>query len=157
VTQVSDPGAAASTARPTLAARMLDWIERVGNRMPSPALLFLLLCILTIALSQVLFWFNVHATYETVTPPPVPTTETYYGGSVEPTDVGPTQPEPPDAYKLHTVSAKVQGLLTADGVRYLFTSFISNFRNFAALAIILVVMVGVGLAETAGLIGALIR
>ena len=125
--------------------------------MPNPAVLFLLLCVLTILLSQVLFWFNVHATYETVAPPPVPTQETYYGGSVEPTDVGPTQPEPPDAYKLHTETTKVQGLLTADGVRYLFTSFVSNFRNFAALAIILVVMLGVGLAETAGLIGALIR
>jgi aminobenzoyl-glutamate transport protein len=136
---------------------MLDGIERVGNKMPDPAVLFLWLCILTVALSQVLFWLNVHATYETVTPPPVPSIETYYGGSVEPTDVGPTQPEPPAAYKLHTVTTKVQGLLTGAGVRYLFTSFVSNFRNFAALAIILVVMLGVGLAETAGLIGALIR
>jgi aminobenzoyl-glutamate transport protein len=51
----------------------------------------------------------------------------------------------------------VKGLLTGDGVRYLFTSFVSNFRNFSAVAIILVVMIGVGLAEAAGLIGALIR
>ena len=42
-------------------------------------------------------------------------------------------------------------------MRYLFTSFVSNFRNFAAVAIILVVMIGVGLAEAAGLIAALIR
>jgi len=139
------------------ATRLLDRVERVGNRMPSPAVLFLLLCVLTIVLSQVLFWFTVRATYETVTPPPVPTIETYYGGSVEPGYVGPTQPEPADAYKLHTVTVKVQGLLTADGVRYLFTSFVSNLRDFAPLAIILVVMVGVGLAEAAGLIGALVR
>ena len=39
----------------------------------------------------------------------------------------------------------------------MFTSFVANFRNFAAVAIILVVMIGVGLAEAAGLIGALIR
>ena len=152
--ETADPGAGANK---TLTARMLDGIERVGNKMPNPAVLFLLLCVLTIVLSQVLFWFNVHATYETVTPPPVPAQEMYYGGSVEPTDVGPTQPEPPTAYKIHTETTKVQGLLTADGVRYLFTSFVSNFRNFAALAIILVVMLGVGLAESAGLIGALIR
>jgi len=157
VTETVEPTDAGAAADNTLTARMLDGIERVGNKMPNPAVLFLLLCVLTIALSQVLFWFNVHATYETATAPPVPTLETYYGGSVEPSDVGPTQPEPPDAYKLHTVTTKVQGLLTADGVRYLFTSFVSNFRNFAALAIILVVMLGVGLAETAGLIGALIR
>jgi len=51
----------------------------------------------------------------------------------------------------------VKGLLTGEGVRYLFTSFVSNFRNFSAVTIILVVMIGVGLAEAAGLIGALIR
>jgi aminobenzoyl-glutamate transport protein len=136
---------------------MLDRIERIGNKMPNLATLFLLLCVLIIVLSQVLFWWGVHATYETVTPPPVPTLESYDGGSVEPTDVGPTQPEPPGAYKPHTVTTRVQGLLTGEGVRYLFTSFISNFRNFAAVAIILVVMIGVGLAETAGLIAALMR
>ena len=51
----------------------------------------------------------------------------------------------------------MQSLLSADGIRFLFTSFVANFRNFAAVAIILVVMIGVGLAEAAGLIGALIR
>ena len=56
-----------------------------------------------------------------------------------------------------TETTEVQGLLTVDGVRFLFTSFVDNFRNFAAVAIILVVMIGVGLAEAAGLIGALIR
>jgi aminobenzoyl-glutamate transport protein len=144
-------------ANRTLMARMLDRVERAGNRMPHPAILFLLLCAVIIVLSQVLFWFNVRATYETVTPPPVPAIETYYGGSVEPSDVGPSQPQPAEAYKLHTETTKVQGLLTGEGVRYLFTSFVSNFRDFAALSIILVVMIGVGLAETAGLIGALMR
>ena len=51
----------------------------------------------------------------------------------------------------------MKGLLTADGVRYLFTSFVSNFRNFSAMTIMLVVMIGVGLAEAAGLISSLIR
>ena len=51
----------------------------------------------------------------------------------------------------------MKGLLTGGGVRFLFTSFVSNFRNFAAVAIILVVMIGVGLAESVGLIAALIR
>ena len=97
------------------------------------------------------------ATFEVVKPPPVPTEQTYYGGSTEPTDVGPAQPEPAAAYRTVTETAKVKGLLTADGVRYLFTSFVSNFRNFAAVAIILVVMIGVGLAEAVGLIAALIR
>lgn len=92
-----------------------------------------------------------------VKPPPVATQEEYYGGSTQPTDVGPTEPEPADSYEVKTETAKVKGLLTGEGVRYLFTSFVDNFRNFSAVAIILVVMIGVGLAEAAGLIGALIR
>src|SRR5262249_38494639 len=135
--------------------RILDGIERVGNRMPDPAIQFLGLCVAVIVVSQVLYWFNVQATFEVVKTPPVPAEQIYYGGSVEPTDVGPTVPEPPKAYKLEKETAKVKGLLTGEGVRYLFTSFVNNFRNFAAVAIMLVVMIGVGLAEAAGLIAAL--
>jgi aminobenzoyl-glutamate transport protein len=137
--------------------RILDKVERIGNRMPDPAILFLMFCGAVIVLSQILYWADVKATFEVVKPPPVPTEETYYGGSTEPTDVGPTVPVPPKAYGVKKETAKVEGLLTGDGVRYLFTSFVSNFRNFAAVAIILVVMIGVGLAEAAGLIAATIR
>jgi aminobenzoyl-glutamate transport protein len=136
---------------------MLDGIERAGNKMPDPAILFLGLCGAVIVVSQVLYWLDVKATYEVVAPAAVATQQTYYGGSVQPTDVGPTQPEPAKDYAVKTETAKVKGLLTGAGVRYLFTSFVDNFRNFSAVAIILVVMIGVGLAEAAGLIGALIR
>jgi aminobenzoyl-glutamate transport protein len=137
--------------------RLLDGIERAGNKMPHPAILFLVLCGAVIVVSQVLFWFGVKATYEVVTTPPVPTEQTYFGGSIQPTDVGPSEPEPATDYKVETQTAEVKGLLTGEGVRYLFTSFVDNFRNFSAVAIILVVMIGVGLAEAAGLIAALIR
>jgi len=147
----------AAAAEHTFLERMLDGIERLGNKMPDPAILFLILCGIVIVLSQLLFWFGVKATFEVVKPPPAPAEETYYGGSVEPTYVGPSEPEPAKDYHVVTETAKVKGLLTGEGVRYLFTSFVSNFRNFAALAIILVVMIGVGLAEAAGLIAALIR
>ena len=137
--------------------RLLDGIERLGNKMPHPAILFLVLCGAVIVLSQVLYWANWSATFEVVKPPAVPTEETYFGGSTEPTDVGPTEPVPPEAYEVTTETAKVKGLLTGEGVRYLFTSFVSNFRNFSAMTIMLVVMIGVGLAEAAGLIASLIR
>ena len=51
----------------------------------------------------------------------------------------------------------VNGLLTADGIRFMFTLPAANFNNFGVVGIILVAMLGVGLAEQAGLIGALIR
>ena len=84
--------AAGAASKQTFLERMLDGIERAGNKMPDPAILFLALCGAVIVISQILYWFNVQATYQVVKPPPVPTEETYYGGSTEPTDVGPTEP-----------------------------------------------------------------
>jgi aminobenzoyl-glutamate transport protein len=151
------PSATVEAPEHTFLERLLDGVERAGNKMPHPAILFLALCAAVIVLSQVLYWFDVKATFQVVQPPAVPTEQVYYGGSVEPTDVGPTTPEPASDYKVTTETAKVKGLLTGEGVRYLFTSFVSNFRNFSAMAIMLVVMIGVALAEAAGLIAALIR
>jgi aminobenzoyl-glutamate transport protein len=141
----------------TFTERVLDGIERAGNRMPNPAILFLWLCLGVILLSQALQWIGVETTYDVVKAPPVPAEEVYLGGSSQPTYVPPAEPEPPGDYEVVTETSSVKGLLTVDGVRFLFTSFVDNFRNFAAVSIILVVMIGVGLAETAGLIGALIR
>ncbi len=149
--------AAGAQAPQTFMERMLDGIERVGNKMPDPAILFLWLCLGVILLSQALHWLDVNATYEVVAPPPVAAEETYYGGSIDPVYVGPSEHVPAEDYEVRTETTEVEGLLTVDGVRFLFTSFVDNFRNFAAVAIILVVMIGVGLAEAAGLIGALIR
>jgi aminobenzoyl-glutamate transport protein len=157
VSESAAPPVPAGTGDKTFLERLLDAIERGGNKMPHPAILFLALCGVVIVLSQVLSWLDVKATYEVVKPPAVPTEEFYYGGSTEAVDIGPSEAVPPESYRLVTETAKVKGLLSAEGVRYLFTSFVSNFRNFAAMAIMLVVMIGVGLAEAAGLIASLIR
>ena len=155
MTDTAQPAAAATEH--TFMQRVLDAIERLGNKMPDPAILFLWLCLGVILLSQALQWLDVKATYQVVAPPAVTAQETYYGGSTDSVYVGPTEHEPAAEYKVETKTTEVKGLLTVDGVRYLFTSFVDNFRNFAAVSIILVVMIGVGLAEAAGLIGALIR
>ena len=140
----------------TFMQRVLDGIERVGNKMPDPTILFLWLCLGVILLSQVLSWLDIKATYEVVKPPDVTAEQRYDGGSTQP-DIVATSEVATEDYELKTETTEVQGLLSVDGVRFLFTSFVDNFRNFAAVAIILVVMIGVGLAEAAGLIGALIR
>ena len=57
--------------------------RRAGNKMPNPAILFLALCVVVILLSQVLYWFDVKATYQVVEPPPVVAEEIYVGGSIE--------------------------------------------------------------------------
>jgi aminobenzoyl-glutamate transport protein len=55
----------------TFMQRMLDGIERLGNKMPDPAILFLWLCVGVIVLSQILYWLDVKTTYEVVKPPPL--------------------------------------------------------------------------------------
>ncbi|MBX3440238.1 MAG: AbgT family transporter, partial [Planctomycetaceae bacterium] len=60
-------------------------------------------------------------------------------------------------YELQEMTTSVRSLLSADGIRFMCTSAVPNFINFGPVGIIIVAMIGVGLAEQAGLIGALIR
>ena len=137
--------------------RILGAIERGGNKMPNPAILFVWLCVIVIVLSALLAWADIKVTYQVVEPPPITVEETVPGGSTQPSGGLPDASVQEGEYTVREETAAIQSLLSADGIRFLFTSFVANFRNFAAVAIILVVMLGVGLAEAAGLIGALIR
>ena len=137
--------------------RILGGIERGGNKMPDPAILFLWLCVGVIALSALLAWADIKVTYQVAEAPPIPVAEVVQGGSTQPSGGLPDASVQEGEYRIVEETASIQSLLSADGIRFLFTSFVANFRNFAAVAIILVVMLGVGLAEAAGLIGALIR
>src|SRR4029453_10880807 len=58
---------------------------------------------------------------------------------------------------LEEIEVPVRSLLTVDGLRFIFTSFVQNFANFSVVAVIFVAMIGVGVAEEAGLMAALIR
>ena len=125
--------------------------------MPNPAILFVWLCVIVIIVSALLAWADIKVTYQVVEAPPVPVEEVVQGGSTQPSGGLPDASVQEGEYRVVEKTAEIQSLLSADGIRFLFTSFVANFRNFAAVAIILVVMIGVGLAEAAGLIGALIR
>ncbi len=151
--------AEAATAAPEAkgSGGFLDLIERVGNKVPHPAILFLLLCLGMILLSQVFYWLGASATYEVVKPIPVPVEQYDIAGSVMPGERLPNEQADATDYKVVTETVKAQGLLTADGVRFLFTSFVHNFMGFTAMGIILIVMIGVGVAELSGLIASLIR
>jgi aminobenzoyl-glutamate transport protein len=138
-------------------ARILGVIERVGNKVPHPAMLFLALCIGVIVISQLMAWARVGATYQVVKPPAQSVEAVNVGGSSLPAEIMPAQPPDASAYQMVTETVEIEGLLTADGIRYLFTSFVPNFMGFTAMGIILIVMIGVGVAERSGLIGSLIR
>jgi aminobenzoyl-glutamate transport protein len=137
--------------------RFLDGIEKVGNKVPHPAIIFIGLCVFVIVLSAVLALFDVKVTYDVVEGPPVAAETEYVGGSVVPETV--TLPSDYHHVDLavHQETTKIESLLSKDGVRFLFTSFVSNFDSFSVVAVVFVAMIGVGVAEEAGLMGALIR
>ncbi|MCB0879086.1 MAG: AbgT family transporter [Thermoleophilia bacterium] len=149
------------STRRGLGARLLGAIERAGNRVPHPAILFLALIVGVIGVSQVLAWLDVSASYEVAVPIEAPqqphdTDGSILGGAYEEPAIGYDEVYP-DEYEIVEQKAEAQGLLDGDGIRFLFTSFVTNFMNFTAMGIILIVMIGVGVAEASGLIGALIR
>lgn len=132
------------------AQRALAWIEKAGNKVPNPAILFLGLCVGVIVLSQVLDWIGVSITSEVVAHDPA------VDDSLDGVSSLPYGDAPPD-YAVETETFAVQGLLTGDGIRFMFTSFVPNFLGFTAIGVILVAMIGVGVAELSGLVGGLIR
>ncbi|MFN8533305.1 MAG: AbgT family transporter [Dehalococcoidia bacterium] len=144
-------------AKRSLMEKMLDGIEKVGNKVPHPVIIFLALCGIVIVLSHVFYVFGVSVTYDVAEPREVTVAPEYVGGSVVPEF--PVSPEgyETDDFEIHTKTTRVQSLLTIDGIRFLFTSFVPNFAGFGVVAVIFVAMIGVGVAEEAGLMGALIR
>ena len=146
--------AAAPIPKQGFGQRMLDGIEKVGNRVPHPVMIFLILIGLIIVLSAVFAAIGVKVTYEVAEPLPVVAEQTYDGGTYYPSLEAYDQHPPVDT---HTQTTEIRSLLTADGIRFIFTSAVTNFTNFGVVGVILVAMLGVGLAERAGLIGALIR
>ena len=119
------------TAAPkTAMQKILDAVERVGNRVPHPVMIFVYLIAVVIVLSAVLAAFGVHVTYQAYNPATG--------------DIGPA-------------STAARSLLTVDGIRFMFTGIVQNFMNFNAVGVIIVAMVGVGVAEETGLVKALIR
>lgn len=110
--------------------RILDVVEKVGNKVPHPAMIFLFLMIIVIVLSHVLHLLGTSVTQQVIDPVT-------------------------DTIQTSTVTAR--SLLTTDGIRFIYTSVIPNFMGFTAVGLIIVAMVGVGVAEASGLIKALIR
>ena len=103
-------------------ARILDNIETVGNRLPHPATLFLMMAVLVALLS---WWAS--AVWLQATHPAT--------GEV----------------------IAVRNLLNADGIRWIYTNVESNFVNFPPLGLVLVIMIGIGVAEGSGLFTVLVR
>jgi len=114
----------------TFFQKLLDFVERAGNKVPHPAVLFFILIALVVVFSQLFHMLGASVAYQRINP---------------------------ETHEIVDMRTGVNSLLTADGIRFVCTSMVPNFINFGPVGIILVAMIGVGLAERAGLIQALIR
>src|SRR5262245_60082195 len=110
--------------------KLLDVVERVGNKVPHPVVIFVLLIGLVILLSHLCYLLGASVTYQAVNP---------------------------ETDTIEDVRASVRSLLTTDGLRFMYSGVVQNFMNFTAVGVIIVAMLGVGVAESAGLVQALIR
>jgi aminobenzoyl-glutamate transport protein len=140
--------------------RMLDGIEKGGNKVPHPVMMFLYLIVLIAVLSALLAWAGVSVTEEVAVPVPTEESEDAHGGlggSDVPYDTFPMEPNFEPDYEIEEQTIEVQSLLDVAGLRFVFTSFVNNFAGFAVVAVTFVAMAGVGVAEHAGLMAALIR
>lgn len=152
--------AAVETPKTGAMARMLDGIERLGNKVPNPTILFVYLIALIAVLSALLSLFNVSVTDEVVVP--VPTDDwleinEHLGGTYSIYDSTTGLPATLPDFVVVEQEFPVRSLLSIEGLRFFFSSFVDNFAGFGVVAVVLVSMAGVGVAEAAGLMGALIR
>lgn len=108
--------------------RWLNGIESIGNRLPHPIALFTAFSIGIIIISAICSALGVSATGELIV-----------DGQLQETTVT-------------TVS-----LLTKDGLTYMLTNAVNNFTSYAPLGMVLVAMLGVGVAEQSGLIHTLLK
>jgi len=108
--------------------RCLNGIERVGNSLPHPVTLFAIFALAVVVISAVCAALGVSATGNLVS-----------GGELKET----------------TVTAV--SLLTKEGLAYMFTSAVNNFTTYAPLGMVLVAMLGVGVAEKSGMIDTLLK
>jgi len=149
-----------ATAEAPAKGGFLDKIETLGNKVPNPTIMFLYLIALVAVLSAILAWAKISVTDEVVVQVPKSELQTIneaLGGMIVPWDTT-TQEEVilPD-YITQEVDIPVRSLLSGDGIEFFFSSFVANFAGFGVVAVVLIAMAGVGVAEQAGLMGALIR
>jgi aminobenzoyl-glutamate transport protein len=152
-----EPAAAEPEAERGAIQKVLDGIERVGNKVPHPAIIFLALCGFVIVLSAILAAVGVSVTYDVVEPPPPAVQEYELGGSDYPEVIVEKDYLEADELEVAQETTEIESMLSRDGISFFFSSFVSNFAGFSVVAVVFIAMIGVGVAEAAGLMGALIR
>lgn len=107
----------------------LGMVEKVGNALPHPAIIFVILSAIIMILSHIFSKMGLTVTYTGLDRATM---------------------------EIKEMTTTVVSLLSPDGIRHMFTSAVTNFTKFAPLGTVLVALLGVGVAEGTGLISALL-
>src|SRR5215468_4404395 len=113
----------------TAMQRVLDTVERVGNSVPHPVMIFLILIAVVMVLSHILYLLGASVSFQVVNP---------------------------ETHKVETATTAAQSLLTVSGIRDMYVRLVPNFMGFTAVGLLVVAMVGAGVAEESGLVKSLI-
>ena len=138
----------------TTAGGFLGWIERIGNRLPDPATLFLMGTLGIMVLSAVavsMDWSVTHELPRVVEGSDEVVWEVQYETATVTLEDGTTEER--DVPKV----SRPTSLLTAEGIYWLLKNLVKNFMEFPPLGIVLVGMIGIGLAERVGLVAVLLK
>ena len=110
--------------------KFLRTVEAVGNKMVQPMTMFGILCVIVVLLSWIgsmLGWSATGEMYNSAS------------GMVEETTVS------------------VYNLLSRDGITYMLSNFVNNVVTYSPLGVMLVIFLGIGLADGSGLIAIALR
>ena len=146
----------AVTAEKPKTGGWLGTVERIGNKVPHPVLMFLYLIIGVIVLSAVMDALGVSVTEQIAIPITNGVETDFYADTTEPLEAFPTEPYDTD-FEIQERTIEINSLLNVEGIRFIFTSFVSNFAGFSVVAVVFVAMMGAGVAEESGLMTALIH
>lgn len=169
-----------SANRPGLALRILNVIEIVGNKLPTPTTLFIIFSLIVLPVSYIADAVNwevgavePRAVVDASGAPVInestgrPKIELVPQKVVEVRPVRDEQGHPvlDASNQLRTESVvtdqprviAARSLLSADGIYHMVSRLVFNFINFPPLGMVVVVLLGVSIAEKAGLIAVLLR
>ena len=121
---------AQKTEKKTFIQKFLDFVEIGGNKLPHPVTLFAMLCVAIAIISAI---------------------AASMGLSVEADILNRTTNE------IETTVVSAVSLLNGEGFSYMLENAVSNFTSFAPLGVVLVGMLGIGIAESSGYIGTLLK
>ena len=107
---------------------ILGFIEKFGNKLPNPTMLFVYLSVITILLSFALERLGVGVSYQAI-----------------------------KDGQISQLSANVVNLLSADSIRTFVSSMLKNFTGFYPLGVVFAIILGIGVADKAGLLSALVK